>query len=224
VVPEKHVARFPDEFVRHKVLDLLGDLFLLGRPLKGHVIGVKSGHATHVKFSKEIKKALMNGNATSDTLKGLSVPRPAPVLDVNKIMKVLPHRYPFLLVDRILELDPGKRVCGIKNVTVNEPFFLGHWPRNPVMPGVLIIEAMAQASSLLVFGPDGDSTRQAYFLSIDHAKFRKPVVPGDQLVLESTMIQLRRNACRVKAEARVEGVVVAEAEMLFGLQVQNSPS
>lgn len=210
--------RFPDEFVRHKVLDLLGDLFLLGRPVKGHVIGVKSGHAMHVKFGQEIKKALMNGNATSDTLERLLEPKPAPALDVNKIMKVLPHRFPFLLVDRILSFESGKHVVGIKNVSVNEPFFQGHWPRNPVMPGVLIIEAMAQVSSLLVFGPDGDAERHAFFLSIDSAKFRKTVVPGDQLVIESTMIKLRRNACRVRAIARVDGSIVAEAEMLFGLQ------
>jgi UDP-3-O-[3-hydroxymyristoyl] N-acetylglucosamine deacetylase/3-hydroxyacyl-[acyl-carrier-protein] dehydratase len=210
--------RYPDEFVRHKVLDLLGDLFLLGRPVKGHVIGVKSGHATHVKFSKEIKKALMNGNAKSDTLEGLSEARPKPALDVNKIMKVLPHRFPFLLVDRILSFESGEHVVGIKNVTVNEPYFQGHWPRNPVMPGVLIIEAMAQVSSLLVFGPEGDATHHAYFLSIDSAKFRKTVVPGDQIVIESTMVKSRRNACRVRAVARVDGAIVAEAEMLFGLQ------
>ncbi len=207
--------RFPDEFVRHKVLDLLGDLFLLGRPVKGHVIGVKSGHATHVKFSKEIKKALMNGNAK---LEFLSEPRTAPALDVNKIMKVLPHRFPFLLVDRILSFESGKHVVGIKNVTINEQFFQGHWPRNPVMPGVLIVEAMAQVSSLLVFGPEGDPEHHAFFLSIDNAKFRRAVVPGDQIVIESHMLQHRRNACRVAATARVEGTIVCEAEMLFGLQ------
>ncbi len=211
--------RYPDEFVRHKVLDLLGDLFLLGRPVKGHVIGVKSGHATHVKFSKQIKKALMNGNASTGTLKGLAKPRPEPALNVNKIMKVLPHRFPFLLADRILSFEPKVRVTGIKNVTVNEPFFQGHWPKNPVMPGVLIIECMAQVSSLLIFGPDGEPEgKQAYFLGIDNAKFRRSVVPGDQLVIESEMIHLRRNACRVKALAKVDGYVVAEAQMLFGLQ------
>ncbi len=211
--------RYPDEFVRHKVLDLLGDLFLLGRPLKGHVIGVKSGHAMHVKFSQQIKKALLNGSAQSGTLKGLSKPKPAPALDVNAIMKVLPHRFPFLLVDRILEFVPRDHVIGIKNVTVNEPFFQGHWPKNPVMPGVLIIEAMAQVSSLMIFPPNSDNEGQhAYFLGIDTAKFRRTVVPGDQLVLESTLIRARRNACRVRAIAKVDGNIVAEAEMLFGLQ------
>lgn len=211
--------RYPDEFVRHKVLDLLGDLFLLGRPVKGHVIGVKSGHAMHVKFTQQIKKALLNGNATSGTLQRLSKPTPPPALDVNKIMKVLPHRFPFLLVDRILTFTPQEHVTGIKNVTVNEPFFQGHWPTNPVMPGVLIIEAMAQVSSVLIFGDDGEPDgKQAYFMGIERAKFRKTVVPGDQLVIECRMIQLRRNACRIKGTAKVDGIVVAEAEMLFGLK------
>lgn len=211
--------RYPDEFVRHKVLDLLGDLFLLGRPIKGHVIGVKSGHAMHVKFSKQIKKALMNGNALSGTLQGLAQPKPEPALNVNKIMSVLPHRFPFLLVDRILTFIPGERVTGIKNVTINEPYFQGHWPKNPVMPGVLIIEAMAQVSSVLIFGADGNPNgKQAYFLGIDSAKFRKTVVPGDQLVIDAVILRLRRNACRVRATARVENDIVAETEMLFGLQ------
>lgn len=211
--------RYPDEFVRHKVLDLLGDLFLLGRPIKGHIVGVKSGHAMHVKFTQQIKKALMNGNAQSGTLKRLRKPRPEPALNVNKIMKVLPHRFPFLLVDRIISFTPGEHALGIKNVTINEPFFQGHWPKSPVMPGVLIIEAMAQVSSVLIFGPDGESTgKQAFFLGIDNAKFRRTVVPGDQIVMESTMKRMRRNACRVKAVARVDDEIVAEAEMTFALQ------
>ncbi len=211
--------RFPDEFVRHKVLDLLGDLFLLGRPIKGHVIAVKSGHKWHVEFSKQIKKALLNGNAKSGTLEGLAAPPPKPVLDIHGIMKMLPHRYPFLLVDRIIDYVPDESVTGIKNVTFNEPYFQGHWPNNPVMPGVLIIEALAQVSSLLIFGPEGQPTgKQAYFMGIDNAKFRKPAVPGDQIVLQSKMVRMRRNACRVSAVAKIDGVVCTQAEMLFGLQ------
>lgn len=211
--------RFPDEFVRHKVLDLLGDLFLLGRPIKGHIIAVKSGHAMHVKFTQQIKKALLNGSAQSGTLKRLRKPKPEPALDVNKIMKVLPHRYPFLMVDRIISYTPCEQVLGIKNVTVNEPFFQGHWPKNPVMPGVMIIEALAQVSSVLIFGPDGVAEgKQAFLIGINNAKFRKLVVPGDQIVLESTAKRMRRNACRVKAVARVDDVIVAEAEMTFAIQ------
>lgn len=210
--------RFPDEMVRHKVLDLVGDMFLLGHPVKGHFIGVKSGHQSHVMFSKEIKKVLVNGHAKPYHLASVTSAKPAPALDVNKIMKVLPHRFPFLLVDRILSFVPKERVIGIKNVTVNEPFFQGHWPKMPVMPGVLIVEVMAQVSSVLIFGADGEPAgKTAYFLGIDKAKFRRTVVPGDQLVIESEMLQLRRNACKVRATAKIEGEIAAEAEMLFGL-------
>ncbi|MCC6486769.1 MAG: bifunctional UDP-3-O-[3-hydroxymyristoyl] N-acetylglucosamine deacetylase/3-hydroxyacyl-ACP dehydratase [Candidatus Hydrogenedentes bacterium] len=207
--------RFPDEFVRHKILDLLGDMYLLGRPVKGHVIGVKSGHASHVKFSQEVKKSLTNGRAKRDNLSSLSK-MPA-VLDVNMIMKVLPHRFPFLLVDRILSFVPFERVVGIKNVTVNEPYFQGHWPSMPVMPGVLIIESMAQVSSVLIFHDNSLPGKVAIFLGIDRAKFRRTVVPGDQLILEAEMIQMRRNACKVKACAKIGDSIVAEAIMLFGL-------
>ncbi len=209
--------RFPDEFVRHKILDLLGDMYLLGRPVKGHVIGVKSGHAMHVKFSQQIKQSLMARKGEKNALTQKTPTEPA--LDVNMIMRVLPHRYPFLLVDRILSYEPLKRAVGIKNVTVNEPFFQGHWPSMPVMPGVLIVEVMAQVSSVLVFGGDpiGYPGKIAFFLGIDHARFRRTVIPGDQLVVEAEMLQMRRNACKVKARALIDGNVAAEAEMLFGL-------
>ncbi len=213
--------RYPDEFVRHKVLDLLGDIYLLGKPVRGHIIGVKSGHAMHVKFSQQIKKEVLNGRRPSEEeVVGAKAgqARP-PALDVNMIMKVLPHRFPFLLVDRIMEYTPYNHVTGIKNVTVNEPFFQGHWPEMPVMPGVLIIEVMAQVSSVLVFGNgnEGEPGKVAYFLGIENAKFRRVVVPGDQIVVEAEMVQLRRNACKVRAVAQVDGRVAAEAEMLFSL-------
>ncbi len=214
--------RFPDEFVRHKILDLLGDMYLLGRPIRGHVVGVKCGHEKNVKFSQQIKKACLNGSTLNPAPKSLkeyraSVPA-THALDVNKIMKTLPHRYPFLLVDRILSCDPFKHVTGIKNVTVNEPFFQGHWPDIPVMPGVLIVEAMAQVSSLLIFGQNGEpADRLAFFLGIEKAKFRRTVVPGDQLVIESEMLRNRHNACKVRAVAYVDGTVAAEAIMTFGL-------
>ncbi|MCP4640183.1 MAG: UDP-3-O-[3-hydroxymyristoyl] N-acetylglucosamine deacetylase [bacterium] len=210
--------RFPDEPVRHKILDLLGDLFLLGRPVKGHVIAVKSGHAMHVNFSKQIKRRLLNGHGKSAHRSALTPTPREPALDVNMIMKVLPHRFPFLLVDRILSFTPFEHVVGIKNVTVNEPFFQGHWPNMPVMPGVLIVEVMAQVSSVLIFGEDGAEPRKiAFFLGIDRAKFRRTVVPGDQLTVEAEMLQLRRNACRVRAVAKIDGQIAAEAEMMFGL-------
>jgi len=212
--------RFPDEFVRHKILDLLGDMFLLGHPLKGHVVGVKSGHEKNVMFSKQIKKMYPDAVAgrPQDGRKVTEMYKQPPVLDVNKIMKILPHRYPFLMVDRILSFIPLKRATGIKNVTVNEPFFQGHWPDIPVMPGVLIIEAMAQVSSVLIFGENGDPNGKiAFFMGVDRAKFRRTVVPGDQLLIECEMLRYRKNACKIKAVAMVDGAVAAEATMTFGL-------
>jgi len=213
--------RFPDEFVRHKILDLIGDMYLLGKPIKGHIVGVKCGHEKNVMFSKQIQKVYSNGNGkASKPLQDYKVSqmRQPPALDVNKILKILPHRYPFLLVDRILAFVPFESATGIKNVTVNEPFFQGHWPDLPVMPGVLIIEAMAQVSSVLIFGESGDPEgRLAFFMGVDKAKFRRTVVPGDQLVIETEMLRMRHNACRVQGKAMVDGEVVAEAIMTFGL-------
>ncbi len=210
--------RYPDEFVRHKILDLLGDMFLLGKPVQGHVVGVKSGHARHVEFCQQIKKAILNGHEKPEHAEPVQDTKSVGALDVGMIMKVLPHRYPFLLVDRILSFVPFERVVGIKNVTVNEPFFQGHWPNMPVMPGVLIIEVMAQVSSVLVFGGEGQPDKRAFFLGIERAKFRRTVVPGDVLVVEAEMLKMRRNACKVKAVAKVGGIVAAEAEMLFSIR------
>jgi UDP-3-O-[3-hydroxymyristoyl] N-acetylglucosamine deacetylase/3-hydroxyacyl-[acyl-carrier-protein] dehydratase len=216
--------RFPDEFVRHKILDLIGDMYLLGRPVKGHVVGVKGGHEKNVLFSKQIRDTMANGNGKRHVdRRALPTLNTPPALDVNKIMKILPHRYPFLLVDRILSFVPMERVTGIKNVSVNEPFFQGHWPETPVMPGVMIIEAMAQVSAVLIFGdnrdPDG---KLAFFLGVDKARFRRTVVPGDQLVIECEMVRRRKNACKVAAKALVDGAVVAEAVMTFGLMTPDS--
>ena len=136
------------------------------------------------------------------------------VLGIEDIMKVLPHRYPFLLVDRILELEPPKRVVGIKNVTINEPFFQGHFPGHPIMPGVLIIEAMAQVGGVLLMGSVPDpSEKVVYFMSLDNVKFRRPVKPGDQLRFELDMQQIRGTVCKMRGVAKVDGEVVAEADM-----------
>ncbi len=205
--------RYDNEMVRHKILDLYGDIFLIGGRIKGHVIAVKSGHATHVEFTKKIRKSLEGAKKPAAPIV------PEPILTVNDIKNIIPHRYPVLLVDRVVEYEPNVVVRGLKNVTNNEPFFNGHWPDNPVMPGVLIIEALAQVTSVLIFGPEGPSDeRRAYFMGIDQCKFRKIVVPGDQLILEATTIKLRRNAARVLGKAYVNGAVVAEAEMMFILR------
>ena len=209
--------RFPDEFVRHKMLDLLGDMFLLGRRVRGHVIGVKTGHSRNVMFSKQIRKAYLNGHVKKlpPGLRGRT--KPAPAIDVTMIMKVFPSRFPFLLVDRILEFQPQERVVGIKNVTVDEPFFHGHWPHVPAMPGVLIVEVMAQVGSVLVIGGDGEPPApQVYLAGVERARFRRNVVPGDQIVVEGNLIDLQPDSCRVKAVARVDGAVTAEAELLYG--------
>ena len=213
--------RFPDEFVRHKMLDLLGDMYLLGRRIKGHVISVKSGHAKNVEFSKQIKKAYMNGHAQDETAADASRIRPA--LDASRIMRLLPNRFPFLLVDRVLTFIPQKRAVAIKNVTVNEPFFQGAWPKNPVMPGILIIEAMAQVSALLLFDEHMTEAEveermpMAFLTSIERARLHRSVVPGDQIVVQADVLELSETHCKARTVAKIDGVVAAEAEMEFGI-------
>jgi UDP-3-O-[3-hydroxymyristoyl] N-acetylglucosamine deacetylase / 3-hydroxyacyl-[acyl-carrier-protein] dehydratase len=191
--------RWPDEFVRHKALDMLGDLALAGKRVKARISATRPSHRGTVTLVRELL-------ARSHT--------EGRVIEIEEIMKILPHRYPFLLVDRILELEPQKRAVGLKNVTINEPFFQGHFPGHPIMPGVLIVEAMAQVGGMLLMGTLGDpETKVVYFMSLDNIKFRKPVRPGDQLRFEVDMVQVRGNVCRIKGIAKVDGVVVCEAEM-----------
>ncbi len=194
-----NTLRWPDEFVRHKALDVVGDLALAGRKVKARISAVKPSHRGTVTFVRELL-------AHSQ--------REGSVLGIEEIMRILPHRYPFLLVDRILEFEERKRIVGIKNVTMNEPFFQGHFPGHPVMPGVLIIEAMAQVGGVLLMGQvDDPEARVVYIMSLDNVKFRKPVRPGDQLRFEIEIIQIRGPVCRVKGVAKVDGDVVCEAEM-----------
>lgn len=207
--------RFEDEFARHKILDLIGDLYLLGLPLKGHVIALKSGHPLNIKLLCKIaqqKERLSLGGVKAEYSLIGGTP-----LDTRMIMKILPHRYPFLLVDRILELEAGRRAVGIKNVTINDNFFSGHFPNRPVMPGVLVIEAMAQVAGVLMLSQKEHQGKLAYFMAIDKVKFRKTVVPGDQLILEVEVIKLKSKTGQVHTEARVEGKVVAEANLMFSL-------
>ena len=191
--------RWPDEFVRHKALDMVGDLALAGRRVRARISAVKPSHRGTVTFVRE----LLAHSHTEGS-----------VIGIEEIMRVLPHRYPFLLVDRVLEFEEKKRIVGIKNVTINEPFFQGHFPGHPVMPGVLIIEAMAQVGGVLLMGAiDDPESRVVYIMSLDNVKFRKPVRPGDQLRFEVEMLQVRGPVCRVRGVARVDGEVVCEAEM-----------
>jgi UDP-3-O-[3-hydroxymyristoyl] N-acetylglucosamine deacetylase/3-hydroxyacyl-[acyl-carrier-protein] dehydratase len=212
VVDEKGILnkdplRFEDEFVRHKILDIIGDLTLVGAPIEGHVIAVKSGHQSNLRFATKIGKLLKEKEKTA-------VHGRQKFWDINVIQQIMPHRYPFLLVDRILELEDKKRVVGLKNVTVNEPFFIGHFPGHPIMPAVLIIEAMAQVGGILLLSTvDAPEKYLVYFIGIDKAKFRKPVVPGDQLRFELEMLSLKRRFCKMKGAAYVDGNIVAEAEL-----------
>ena len=200
--------RFPDEFVRHKILDLIGDLSLLGMPMQGHVISLKSGHGPNVHFVRRV-------SAFEAGSKRIFRPKKPEYWDIRAIMDILPHRYPFLLVDRVLEVVPGERVRGLKNVSINEPFFQGHFPGHPIMPGVLVVEAMAQCGGVLMMSLlEHPETKLVYFSSIDKCRFRKPVLPGDQVEFELEMLKFRRNTCKMNGVARVGGEVVAEAELL----------
>jgi UDP-3-O-[3-hydroxymyristoyl] N-acetylglucosamine deacetylase / 3-hydroxyacyl-[acyl-carrier-protein] dehydratase len=191
--------RSPDEFVRHKMMDCVGDLALVGARLRARIVAHKPSHRGTVSLVRAMQASLS---------------RESQVLGIEEIMKVLPHRYPFLLVDRIIDVDAGKRIVGIKNVTINEPFFQGHFPGHPIMPGVLIIEAMAQVGGMLLMGAVSDPEKKVvYFTSLNNVKWRRPVKPGDQLRFELELLQVRGMMCKMQGVAKVDGEVVAEAEM-----------
>jgi len=203
--------RFKNEPVRHKALDLLGDLALLGMPLKAHVQAARSGHAANVELVKRIRKEYKKIQLTS---KYQGNRKGDFVLDTQSILKILPHRYPFVLVDRILDLVPQERVVGLKNVTINEPFFQGHFPGHPIMPGVLILEAMAQVGGILLLNTQADpESKLVYFTGLDRVKFRKPVRPGDQIRFEVEMVKFRQSLCKMAGKAFVANDLVCEAEL-----------
>ncbi|UCH82757.1 MAG: 3-hydroxyacyl-ACP dehydratase FabZ, partial [Candidatus Latescibacterota bacterium] len=203
--------RFADECVRHKILDLIGDLALVGAPIEGHIHAIRSGHASNVQFAKELwnlKEKQMRDSASLTEGQW----------DINLIQEIMPHRYPFLLVDKILELEDRKRVVGIKNVTINEPFFAGHFPGHPIMPAVLIVEAMAQCGGVMLLNTvDNPKNYLVYFTRIDKARFRKPVLPGDQLRFELEMVAFKMRVCKMQGYAYVGDDRVAEAELLASI-------
>ncbi|MFQ5589837.1 MAG: UDP-3-O-acyl-N-acetylglucosamine deacetylase [Phycisphaerae bacterium] len=200
--------RFPDECVRHKILDVVGDLSLLRRPIVGRVYARKSGHS----LNHALVRALFNQDESRRRAALLSGP---PALDIHRIQRILPHRYPLLMIDRIIEIEGAKRVVGLKNVTINEAFFQGHYPGDPIMPGVLIIEALAQIGGVLLSQELEHKGKVAVLLSLDKVKFRRAVRPGDQLVLEARTIRVRSSTGHVEGWARVAGELAAEAEIKF---------
>ena len=204
--------RYKNEPVRHKLLDMLGDLALIGAPIKAQVLAARPGHKANVEFAKKIRALYQQKKLVK---KYQLVKKEGVIFDNNAIQRILPHRYPFLMVDKIVELEIGKRVVGIKSVTVNEPFFPGHFPGQPVMPGVLIVEAMAQVSGILVLNDLKEPEKYlVMFMSINNAKFRKPVLPGDQLVLEAELVNKKTRYFSIKGTAYVDNNVVAEAEFM----------
>ena len=215
--------RFRNEPARHKVLDMIGDLALIGVPIKAQVLAARPGHKANVEFAKKIRQLYHQRKFVK---KYQFVKKEGVVFDINAIQRILPHRYPFLLVDKIIELQLDKKVVGIKNVTVNEQFFNGHFPNQPVMPGVLIIEAMAQVSGILLLNSFIDPENHiVYFMSINNAKFRKPVMPGDQLILEAELVQVKSGKYfSVKGMAYVDNNPVAEAEFMAAMVPKNKTS
>ncbi len=223
--------RYPDEFVRHKMLDIIGDLSLLGRPLKGHLVALRPSHSANCELVRlidaQMRRAAVAQNfgpppVEAKPTAGPSAPPPDPsldacVLDINKIMELIPHRYPFLLVDRVAKLE-GDRIVGIKNVTMNEPYFQGHFPGHPIMPGVLQLEAMAQVAGVLMRTRAADKPQLAYFMSAEEVKWRKPVLPGDTLVIEVELTKVRAKIGKAKAVCRVRGEVASEALVTFMLR------
>jgi len=207
--------RYKNEPARHKLLDLVGDLALVGRPLKAQILAARPGHAANVAFTKKIKKRIQKAS-------GVQIPKydpkTPPVLDVNQIAKILPHRYPFLLVDKIIYLDETS-VIGVKNITMNEPFFQGHFPENPVMPGVLQIEAMAQTGGILVLNTvDDPNSYWSYFIGIDNCRFRQKVLPGDTIIFKCELVvPIRRGIAKMKGQAYVAGKLVCEATLTAGI-------
>jgi len=215
--------RYREEFVRHKMLDIVGDLSLLGRPIKGHVIAVRPGHAGNVALARKIVEQINKPMRAAQTFSPPPASESAPTtvaslegaMSIEELMKLLPHRYPFLMVDRIVKME-GNTVVGLKNVTINEPHFLGHFPGHPIMPGVLQLEAMAQVAGLLLLKRAGKQ-QIAYFMSAEEVKWRKPVVPGDTLIIEVELTKARGKIGKAKGVCKVAGEIVSEAEVTFML-------
>lgn len=215
----KEGLRFKDEFVRHKILDIIGDITLLGLPLKAHIVATRPGHAINAELTKMLAAKL------EERKKGpKKKPRPTMVmpdetaLDIRRILDTLPHRYPFIMVDRVVEFIGDDALVAIKNVSINEPFFQGHFPGNPVMPGVLQLEAMAQAAGVLMLRRGSAEGKTTLFMSADKVKFRKPVRPGDQLIINAKLTKTRgTKLAAAEVTCTVDGQVVSSGELMFAI-------
>jgi len=211
--------RFKNEPVRHKLLDMIGDLALIGAPVKAQILAARPGHKANVEFAKKIRKLYQQKQIEK---KYQHVKKEGVVFDSIAIQKILPHRYPFLLVDKIIHLELDKKVIGVKSVTSNEPFFPGHFPGRPIMPGVLIIEAMAQTGGILMLNSvENPAEKLVVFMGIDKAKFRRQVVPGDQLILEAELVSKRNRFVVIKAKAKIGNSIAAEAELKAAIVDRN---
>jgi UDP-3-O-[3-hydroxymyristoyl] N-acetylglucosamine deacetylase/3-hydroxyacyl-[acyl-carrier-protein] dehydratase len=212
-VLSKEPLRFPDEFVRHKMLDIIGDLALVGRRIRGHVVAAKPGHAANADLARAVAREQTRRSALSVTR---AVPRGDSGFDTDEVMQILPHRFPFLMVDRIISFESETKCIGIKTVTINEPFFQGHFPGHPVMPGVMQVEAMAQVASILLFKLAKTTSRIGYFMSADGVKFRKPVFPGDTIFIHAEITKSRgERLAKAKCHCVVNDAVVSEGELMF---------
>jgi UDP-3-O-[3-hydroxymyristoyl] N-acetylglucosamine deacetylase / 3-hydroxyacyl-[acyl-carrier-protein] dehydratase len=214
----KEPLRFKDEFVRHKILDIIGDITLLGVPLKAHIVAVRPGHALNARLTAAISEKMLAAKHGKKPAKDAVkiVPKDASSLDIRQILDLLPHRYPFIMIDRVTELRSEDELVAIKNVTINEPYFQGHFPGHPVMPGVLQLEAMAQAAGILMLRRVSSEGKIAFFMSADKIKFRQAVTPGDQLEVHVKLIKNRGFKIGVaEGTCRVGDKVVSSAELMF---------
>ena len=210
----KQPLRFADEFVRHKILDIVGDLMLSGKRILGHVIAIRPGHGPNTELAREIVRQYAEMRSM---VPQVNIPSGEAVLEINEVMRILPHRYPFLMVDRIVGFEGENKCTGVKSVTINEPYFEGHFPGHPIMPGVLQLEAMAQVASILLLRRSENQGKIGYFMSADKVKWRKPVVPGDVLFIETEVTKIKRSIGVANGRCIVNGQTVSEAELMFSL-------